>query len=383
MHDDRPLELIDGPAALEALARRLQGQPRLAVDTEGNSFHAYAEQVCVIQISTPDEDAILDMVALQHPGPVGELLTDPGCLKLLHGADFDVVSLKRDYGLAIAPLFDSAIACQLLGIEHFGLAALAERFAGVTLDKRFQRADWARRPLAEEQIAYLRNDTRHLFAIADALQAEIEAADLGEEARLEYARLEAREWTGRPFEPDRWVRIKGATDLDDEGRGVLRALYALRNELAREANRPPFKTLSDGVLLQLARKRPGTGAKLSRIHGIPSSMRMRATQRLLDAVDQGRRDAEQGPIDLPRRSPKRQRPSPSAEKRAKRLKLWRSQIAEQQGRTTLAVLPNPLLNELADDPPADLAALAARSGLGQGRLDRYGPAILEVLSEGR
>jgi len=380
MGDNRPLQLITDEAALQDLAQRLQGQPRLAVDTEANSFHAYRERVCLIQISTPEEDAILDMLALESPGPVGELLAEAGCLKLLHGADYDVVSLKRDFGLAVAPLFDTAVSCQLLGIERFGLADLAERFAETTLDKRFQRADWAQRPLTGEQIKYLRNDTRYLFAIADALLSRIEAADLLEEAGLEFERLAAREWSGRPFDPDRWVRIRGAAELDDEGRGVLRELFALRDELASEIDRPPFKTLADGVLLQLARKRPGSGAALSRVRGIPSAMRMRASRRILDAVAAGRRAAKGGPIPLPRLAPRRERLTPAAERRAKRLKSWRRQVAEDRDLTTLAVLPTPVIVDLATDPPRDMAALAAQPGLGKRRLERYGREILGILS---
>lgn len=382
MSDTRPLQLVTDPAELAPLAARLASEPRLAVDTEANSFHAYHERTCVVQISTPAEDLILDPLALGTLGPVGELLTEPAILKVVHGGDYDVVVLKRDFQLTIAPLFDTAVACQLLGLEPFGLAHLVERVCGVHLDKRFQRADWGRRPLSAEQIEYLRNDTRYLLTVADELAARIHAAQLGEEAELEFVRLTEREWTGQSFDADRWARIKGARELDAPGRGILRELFRLRDELAETQNRPPFKTIPDRVLLLLAQKRPRDGGALSRIRGIPSNLRRQASRGILAAIGAGIATSEEGPIELPRvrRGRPKARLSREAEARSKRLKDWRKGAAEASERTTLAVLPNPLLQTLAEHPPRNRQELEQVPGIGRARCEKYGEAILAVLS---
>ena len=78
---------VADPGSLAQLARKLETQPRLAVDTESNSLHAYQEQVCLIQFSTPQTDYLVDPLALQDLSAIAPVFSNPGIEKVFHAAD--------------------------------------------------------------------------------------------------------------------------------------------------------------------------------------------------------------------------------------------------------------------------------------------------------
>ncbi|HSR36924.1 MAG TPA: ribonuclease D, partial [Desulfurivibrionaceae bacterium] len=139
-------EMITDSAGLRRLAAELSREPLLACDLEADSLHHYREQVCLLQFSTPFANYLLDPLAVRDLAPLAPVFADPAIRKVFHGADYDVRSLHRDYGFEIVNLFDTMIACQLLGEAEVGLAAVLKRRFGVELDKGFQKADWSRRP---------------------------------------------------------------------------------------------------------------------------------------------------------------------------------------------------------------------------------------------
>jgi ribonuclease D len=125
------------------------GSGPLALDTEADSLHHYPEKVCLIQLSFEDVDLLVDPLSGADPTLLRQALLDPALPKLLHGADYDLRILNRDYGLEFRGLFDTMIASRLVGTRKFGLAALLAEHFDVELNKSLQRADWSRRPLSE------------------------------------------------------------------------------------------------------------------------------------------------------------------------------------------------------------------------------------------
>src|SRR5690606_39646192 len=98
--------------------------------------------------------------------------------------DYDLRLLHRDFGLVVRGLFDTKLAAQLLREPAIGLASLESKYLGVQLEKKHQRADWAKRPLPPELLVYAAEDTRLLPALLDALrEALIAAGRLRSEAR--------------------------------------------------------------------------------------------------------------------------------------------------------------------------------------------------------
>ena len=117
-----PVEIVSRLAQLGAVARELVGSHAIALDTESNSFHHYPEQLCLIQIASRHNVYVIDTMSLYDLTPLGDVLSNTSITKIIHGADYDIRSLDRHYGLHIHNLFDTSIAARFAGITQFGLA---------------------------------------------------------------------------------------------------------------------------------------------------------------------------------------------------------------------------------------------------------------------
>jgi ribonuclease D len=283
--------LVRDAGGLARLAERIAGEPAVALDTESNSFHAYRERVCLIQVSIPDEDFVVDPLAVDVR-PLGELLV-AGREIVLHGADYDVRCLKREFGWSLGSLFDTMVAARRLGAAELGLAALVRAHFGVRLEKVHQRADWGRRPLAPELVRYAALDTHFLLGLRGRLVAELEGQGLAVQASRDFARIAASAPHERVFDPEGWRRLRGARQLDAAGAARLRALWLLREERARAADRPPFKVLGEDAMVEVARRDPVTRADLGRIPGV--------TPRILDKMGDEMLEAIRSPPEVPPR----------------------------------------------------------------------------------
>src|SRR3954468_19800634 len=166
----------------------------LALDTEGASFHRFVDRIYLLQLSTREQTAIIDPLPVGKPAGLGALLEDPAVEIVFHDADYDLRLLHQDYGWHTRNIFDTRVAAQLLGIRAFGLAALLEKYFGVKLDKKHQRADWSMRPLTPDMLEYAAQDTMHLLALRDRLADELNRAGRWQWAREEFARLEETRW---------------------------------------------------------------------------------------------------------------------------------------------------------------------------------------------
>jgi ribonuclease D len=277
-----PPILVAEHAALERLVAALAPEPVIALDTESNSFHVYKERVCLLQVSTPTGDWVVDPLSVDVR-PLAAVLCD-GRETVLHGADYDVRCLKREYGWRLPRLFDTMAAARRLGREALGLSALVEAQFGVRLSKTFQRSDWGRRPLTREQIAYASLDTRFLLPLRELLAGELTARGALDEARREFDRIAAVEPRDKVFDVEGWRRIREARSLDEVGRAILRALYLSREERARASDRPPFKVLAEQTMVEISRRRPRTLEELSAIPGVTPSILRRIGDAILEAI---------------------------------------------------------------------------------------------------
>jgi ribonuclease D len=239
------------------LARELEGLGAgpLAVDTEADSFHHYEPKLCLIQLSFGERDLLLDPLAGPDVAALRRAFEDPALRKVLHAADYDLRMLKRHLDLEICPVFDTMIAARLCGERSYGLAALLQKYLGVTLDKRYQMADWSTRPLSPGMRAYAARDTRYLIALAEILERRLIELGRARWAAEEFAGLAAptpaKDETLRPAP---YLRISGAVGLTRRELGVLRELAELRERSAASADVPPFRIANDAVLVAQARQ---------------------------------------------------------------------------------------------------------------------------------
>lgn len=274
---------IDKQAPLDEAMQRVAANRVVAVDTEADSLHSYFDKVCLIQISVPGEDLVVDPLRKLDLSHFGEVMNSREITKILHGADYDLRILNRDFGFTPVNLVDTMICAQFLGYEAIGLAALLERHFALKLDKSHQRADWAQRPLPREMLEYAATDTRHLLELADRLRAELQALGRWDWALEEFARLETIRWNERDDE-EPFRRLKGIGGFDRRSLAVVRALYDFRDRLAREADRPPFKIFSNDIIIDAAKTKPQKEEDLAKMKALTPGHRQRYGREILRLV---------------------------------------------------------------------------------------------------
>ncbi len=368
-------QMIDHLADLRNLAKKLRQAPRLAIDTESNSLFAYQERVCLIQLSTDQEDFLIDPLAFNHPGdlgPLGELTADSSIEKVFHAAEYDIMCLRRDFGFDFVNLFDTMIAARVLGWEQIGLGHLLETYFGVKTSKRHQRANWGRRPLPKDMLRYAQMDTHYLLSIRDDIHDQLKSGGHLEEARELFDEVCNVEWNGQGFDPDGFWNINGIRDLSPRQLAILQELYLYREEQARRRNLPPFKVMGDKTLVVLAEIIP---TSMSDMAGISERQVQRYGSGILKAVQQGLKAAP------PKRSHQRNhRPSEAVHQRFEALRQWRKERAAQRGVPSDIIVSKDALWEVAHVAPRNWEQFRKLRKLGPWRKKTYGDEILEVLA---
>jgi ribonuclease D len=315
---------LDTTSTVDTFLASIANARTLALDTEGASFHRFVDRIYLLQLSTRERTAIIDPIPIGKPPGLGQLLEDPGVEIVFHDADYDLRLLRQDYGWLVRNIFDTRVAAQLLGIKSFGLAALLDRYFGVKLDKKFQRADWSLRPLSQGMLDYAAQDTLHLLELRDRLYQELDRAGRLEWAREEFALLEGTRWSDED-PAAAFLRIKGARDLTRRELAVLRELAPWRDEIARGLDRATFRVLGNEQLLDIAKRQPTSRDELAAIKGMPRGLLDARAGEMLAAVQRGLAVPD---ADLPR-FPKSARwdRDPDFESRVSALKTVRDEAA--------------------------------------------------------
>ncbi|MDA1195753.1 MAG: ribonuclease D [Planctomycetota bacterium] len=377
-------EIVADAEGLARLAEHVAGCAQVAIDTEANSMHAYREQTCILQATAGGRTAIVDVLAVPSLRPLREALDRSDVEIIFHGGDYDITVLTRDHDFRFDRVFDTMIAATLLGDDRLGLAALVEDHFGDTLDKRYQRADWARRPLTAEQVDYLRRDTMYLPALRAEYGARLRAADLDEEAAIEFRRLSERRGTPAIVDPEGWRRMKGARKLDETGRAILHALHGWREAEAERRDSPPFKVFPPQAMLALAEGCKREPRHARDLPGVPESLKRRYGAALLACVRAGLASVTSGAAPAPDARPRLSSEEALAAKETRRLddalRDWRRKEAKRRKVPTMVVLPNPALVWMIQERPTTVAELAACPDLGSKRADRYGVRWIELLT---
>ena len=165
---------VDTAESLHAMLETLQECAVVAVDCEMDSFWSYWGRVCLIQISSGKHEWIVDPSALELAS-LGPIMADEGIIKIFHDAEYDVRQMRRDFGYSFAGIFDTRAAAAVSGVAAPGLGSLLGDHFGVFVDKKYQRADWSKRPLSEEMLAYAQCDVAYLHPLRLLYIEKVEA----------------------------------------------------------------------------------------------------------------------------------------------------------------------------------------------------------------
>ena len=272
------------------------------------------------------------------------------------------------------------MAAATLGTPNPGLASVLEDNFDVKLDKSMQRSDWSVRPLSQKQIDYARLDTHYLHALMENQVAELDRLERREVLDGECRRLEQLDAPPLRFQPDEWVKLKGARNLGGGQRSNLRELFALRDRLSSDRDVPPFRVMNNQALVVIAEAAPKNAHALGELPGVSP----RQAHRIGDGVMRALADArENGPISrLPQLPAKDGTGGMSFEELElfDDLKAWRKKTATKLGFDASLVLNRHILIRLAKDVPKDLASLTAIEGMVPWQIDRLGEGLVDRIA---
>jgi len=371
--------LVESPADLLKVCRELTTEKRLGVDMEADSLFHYPERVCLIQISSESSNYIIDPLLVKDLSCLSPLFSDPGVVKIFHGADYDIRSLKRDFQFEVNSLFDTQIAARFLNSRELSLAGLLKERMGLVVEKRFQKKDWSRRPLPKEMLSYGAGDTCHLIGLAEMLERELRSKD-----RLAWVREECRILSSVRFDPDNgeplFYRFRGAGRLDRRGLAVLEYLLRYRKKEAIRRNIPPFKVLENSTLMGIAQSKPGSINELKLMKGLGGKRMDHHGTSLLAGVRKALELPEDGLPILPPR--KREHLSSQVSALIRKIRKWRDQKAMALDIDPPTLCPNGLIKSIAVSRAASPGDLGNIPGIRKWQIRLFGKEVCSLISEG-
>lgn len=366
---------VDQPQKLRKIAEELAQQDVVAIDTESNSLYAYQEQVCLIQFSTRKKDILIDSLALTDLSPLAVIFKSNDILKVFHAAEYDLICLTRDYGFEFNRLFDTMVAARILGFANVGLGSLLEQFFGIQMNKKYQRANWGKRPINPEMLAYARQDSHYLIELQEYLRKALKTSGAWELAQEDFKRLtQGIEDTTRSNGNDFW-KLRGARELPPENAAILKSLYQFRETLAKKQNRPPFKVISHQTLVELSMTPPESWKRLVKHPSISESMAKRYGRGLLNAILEGKKQ--------PPEYPPQNNHLPGDElERIDALRKWRKNTGERLGVPSDVILPRDVMLRIASVDGLSMDQLKQQMWDVPYRFSQFGDDIKKILQKG-
>ncbi|KAI9359381.1 ribonuclease H-like domain-containing protein [Pilaira anomala] len=302
---------VDTEEKLLDMMKHLEGVEEIAVDLEHHNYRSFQGFTCLMQLSTRDEDYVIDTLELRDKlWMLNEYFADPNIVKVLHGADSDIIWLQRDFGLYIVNLFDTYFPTKVLEFPHHSLAYLLKKYCNFDADKKYQLADWRIRPLPVEMLEYARSDTHFLLYIYDCLRNELlnKSTSDGNLVRVCLQRsnevalqkydkevYDAANGTG----PGGWKNMlaKYKYAMNPQQLAAFKALHSWRDHVAREEDESWRYVLPNHMLFVLVERMPvDSSGVIGCCNPCPTLVRMNA-QAIAFEIQKAKREALQTPKD--------------------------------------------------------------------------------------
>ncbi|MCH2100576.1 MAG: HRDC domain-containing protein [Planctomycetes bacterium] len=375
-----PVHFLDTPEALHTAVEEWKQAPVLGVDCESNSFFAYRERLCLLQVTALGRDYVVDPIALgEELRIINPLLADPSQVTIFHSAEYDLMLLQQDLEADVRGLFDTQVAMTLLQYERTGLAHLLSESYGLEVSKKEQRSDWGKRPLSQSQIDYARTDTHYLPDLYQRLRGELvdknmlAAAD-GENRRLEVEVL-------KPREPnyEGWKKMKQARKMNGAELARLRELFVWREKTAQKIDKPVFRVLANEALTDLAVKPARDMRDLAGRKGVGWPKAKRTGEAILEALGKAKGVEIEVPV---------KRVDPAERKRRKlhrenyeALRNWRKSMANELNLPSERLVHRRHLEEISKRLPRTRESLLQVVPLNDWQREHLEESLLALLVE--
>ncbi|MBE6464208.1 MAG: ribonuclease D [Eggerthellaceae bacterium] len=279
--------LITTQEEFEAFLKCVERSSILAIDTEFLRERTYYSKLCLLQMATPDEVALIDPFAVSDLSVMASVLQNPAVTKVFHAGSQDLEILYREVGVLPAPIFDTQVAATLLGYSlQVGYAVLVSSICGVTLKKADSYTDWSRRPLTDSQLQYAADDVLYLPTVYQTMVDE-----LIEKGRLswldeDFARMsDPDHYVSNPYE--RYRKLKRVSHLSQRQLSAARELAAWREIEASKRNVPRKWVMTDEQVVEVCRREARTIDELFLIRGVRDSLSTRDARSVVSAIQKG------------------------------------------------------------------------------------------------
>jgi len=369
-------EIIDTPSKLKNFVRSLIYEKALGVDLEADSMYHFKEKVCLIQMATKNISVIIDPLRIEDLSALKPIFKRRDIQKIFHGADYDMRSLYRDFQITVNNLFDTQLASRFLCFQETGLEAVLKNKFHVSLDKKYQRKDWSKRPLPEDMIAYAAKDVFFLVPLAENLKAELK-----EKGRLSWVLEECEHLSKvRPIIKDTeplYLKFKGAGKLNPRSLAVLEALLQYRRNVAQKKDKPLFRILGSRSLMDLAVKKPSSLKQLDRTKILSPRQISMYGQELIQVVADAMKLRTQ---DLPVYPRKKATTVPvEVAERITALRKWRDIQAKKLKLDPTLICSKSLISTIAMQRPMNTNSLVKINELKDWQIRKFGNDIINIL----
>ena len=369
-------KFIESDTELKNVCDALLSEKIIAVDLEADSMYCFKEKICLIQIATAKEAFLVDPFKIKEVSSFLKILENDDVMKVFHGADFDIRSLDRDYQARVNNLFDTEIACRFLGIKERGLAALLKRNFNVDADKKYQKADWAKRPLKQGMIEYCVGDVAYLTKLYDIIHQKLAANGRLSWAKEEFEIQEKVRYENNYVLP-LFRKFKGAGKIDNRSLAVLENLLQVRLEIAQKKDKPLFKIMSNASLMTMARMKPVTIDQMVKTRAISQRQADMYGKLCAEAIVRAENlDHKELPS-----YPKTRRPRKDArvQERIERLKKMREKLSHSIGIEPGFLLNNAIIASIASKNPATSEDLLKIEHVRHWQVEAIGRDIISTL----
>jgi ribonuclease D len=368
--------IIDSIARLEKFAGQLEKQKTIGVDLEADSMYHFKEKVCLIQIATQHANAVIDPLQIKDLSVLKPIFGRGDIQKIFHGADYDVRSLYRDFRISVNNLFDTELACRFLGFKESGLEAVVKKRFNVSLNKKYQRKDWSRRPLPKDMVAYAAKDVTYLVPLAKSLHQELKRKgrlSWVEEECAYLSRVRPASTDSNPLFP----AFKGAGKLGPRSLAVLEELLQLRKKIAQQQDQPLFRIIGNKSILTLAETSPQSMGKLLKAGALGTKQIDRYGEAVIAAVKKALNIPAK---DLPK-YPRKTAPNVPAvvAKRVKELRNWRDKLAKNLQIDPAIICTKALISAIALQRPLTPGNLVKIKELKNWQASEFGSDIIQIL----
>lgn len=368
--------IVEHDKELEDLCAHLKSCEKVGVDLEGDGMYHFREKICLIQLSDGVSDWIIDPLKVKKIDKLAPVFFDPKILKIFHGADYDIKSLYRDYGIVVNNLFDTEIAARFAGLRLSGLDHLMMDFLGVKTEKKYQKKDWSVRPLPMDMLDYAAMDSRYLIEIFEILKFRLLKLK-----RLDWVYEESSNISEARFvkktEVPYFTSFKGAGKLDRRSLAVLEGLLKFRYSIARKKDKPLYKVIPNKTIIKIAERKAEKENELKSIMS-PGHYK-RFGSRISGIVQNAMVMPSSG---LPS-YPKKKKPkhfNHFSSQRSQYLRKWRTDKSEELNLEPGIVLNNNLVCEISEKNPRSLGELS-QIPLKRWQLREFGKEIIGIIED--